>query len=74
MFGKPKQIRPLLDIHCINEPFCQYPVAVRITMEDGSIQTYELKNKMEYKFGEVMKCLDRMTVGYQYNGKHEKKP
>lgn len=63
---------PLLEIHCIREPYCEYPVAVRVTMDDGTIQTYELKNKMEYKFGEVLKALDKLTVGYQYNGRHEK--
>ena len=72
MKNKPKQIKPLLDIHCITEPYCQYPVAVRITMEDGSIQTYELKNKMEYKCGQVMTALAKMEVGYEYRGRHEK--
>ena len=63
---------PLLEIHCVNEPYCNYPTAVKIAMDDGTIQTYELKNKMEYKFGEVLKALDKMTVGYQYQGRHEK--
>lgn len=64
--------KPLLDIHCINEPFCEYPVAIRVTMDDGTVQTYDLRNKMEYKFGEIMMAMDRMKVGYQYNGKHGK--
>ena len=64
--------KPLLDIHCINEPFCEYPVAIRVTMDDGTVQTYDLRNKMEYKFGEILAVLDRMKVGYQYNGKHGK--
>jgi hypothetical protein len=64
--------KPLLDIHCVNEPYCQYPVSVKIAMDDGTVQTYELKNKMEYKFGEVIKCMARMETGYQYKGKHEK--
>ena len=65
--------KPLLDIHCVREPYCEYPVAVRITRDDGTVQTYELKNKMEYKFGEIMVQLERMKVGYQYKGKHEKR-
>ena len=72
MSNKPKQIKPLLDIHCITEPFCQYPVAIKVAMEDGTIQTYELKNKMEYKFGQVMTALAKMEVGYEYRGRHEK--
>jgi hypothetical protein len=47
-------------------------VSVKIAMDDGTVQTYELKNKMEYKFGEVIKCMARMETGYQYKGKHEK--
>ena len=64
--------KPLLEIHCVREPYCEYPVAVKVTMDDGTVQTYELKNKMEYKFGEVMKALARMETGYQYMGKHER--
>ena len=65
--------KPLLDIHCITEPYCEYPVALKVTMDDGSVQTYELKNKWEYKFGEVMLSLEKMKVGYQYNGPKKKK-
>lgn len=58
--------KPLLDIHCITEEYCDYPVAVRITMDDGTIQTYALENKFDYKFDKVMENLDRIKVGYQY--------
>ena len=64
--------KPLLDIHCVEEPYCQYPVAIKVAMDDGTIQVYELKNKMEYKFGNVMKAIARMETGYQYMGKHQK--
>lgn len=64
--------KPLLDIHCVNEPYCNYPTAIKVAMDDGTIQTYELKNKMEYKFGEVMKCIAKMETGYQYRGRHQK--
>ena len=59
--------KPLLKIHCIEEPYCEYPMALKVTMDDGTVQTYELRNKMEYQFNHVMKCLNMMKVGYQYN-------
>ena len=56
--------QPLLDVHCIMEPYCDYPVAVRIAMDDWTIQTYELCNKMDYKFKKVMESLESMQTGY----------
>lgn len=58
--------RPLLDIFCITEEGCEYPVAVKITMDDGSIQTYNLENKHDYLFDKVMESVTKVTVGYQY--------
>ena len=58
--------KPLLKIHCIVEPYCEYPVALRIAMDDGTVQTYALENKMDVQFQKVMDCLHKMTVGYQY--------
>lgn len=60
--------RPLLNIHCITEQNCDYPVALRVTMDDGTVQTYNLENKTFYQFRKVLESLDRMTVGYQYRG------
>lgn len=63
-----KVAKPLLNIHVAEtEPYCDYPTAVKIPMDDGTIQTYVLLNKTEYQFGKVMKCLNKMKVGYQYN-------
>ena len=61
--------RPLLDINCITEPSCDYPVAVKILMDDGTVQTYALENKMDLQFQKVMQCLDRIKIGYQYKPK-----
>lgn len=63
---------PLLELHCVKEPYCQYPVAIKVAMDDGTVQTYDLRNKMEYKFGQVLVALAKMETGYQYRGKHEK--
>ena len=53
--------RPLLDIHCITEASCEYPVAVRIAMDDGTVQTYNLECKQEDpRFLDAMSCLERM--------------
>ena len=56
--------KPLLDVVCITEPYCDYPVAVRLTMDDGTVQTYNLENKTDYMFEKVMESLSRMKVGY----------
>ena len=58
--------KPLLNIHSENEPYCDYPTALKVPMDDGTIQTYVLENKTSYQFDNVMKCLKRMKVGYQY--------
>lgn len=59
--------KPLLNIHIAeSEPFCEYPTAIKIAMDDGSVQTYVLERKTEYQFSQVMKCLNRIKVGYQY--------
>ena len=59
-----KVAKPLLDIVCITEPYCDYPVAVRLTMDDGSVQTYALENKTDYMFQKVMDSVRQMKVGY----------
>lgn len=58
--------KPLLDIVCIEEPHCDYPIAVKLTMDDGTVQTYTLDNKQDIMFQKVMDSLSKMKVGYQY--------
>ena len=59
--------KPLLDIHCIRQEGCEYPVAVRITMDDGTIQTYGLENKHNYMFEKVITSVRKsVEIGYQY--------
>ena len=60
-----KVAKPLLDVVCITEPYCDYPVAVRLTMDDGSVQTYTLENKTDYMFQKVMDSVRQMKVGYR---------
>lgn len=60
-----KVAKPLLDIVCITEPYCDYPVAVRLTMDDGSVQTYTLENKTDYMFQKVMDSVRHMNTGYR---------
>lgn len=59
------KIKPLLHLHGEYEDFCEYPTVLKVPMDDGTVQTYELENKTEYQFDNVMKCLKRMKVGYQ---------
>lgn len=65
-------VKPLLDIHCIEDPLCDYPGALKVPMKDGTIQTYVLENKTDYQFKKVMDSLKKLTVGYQYRGEHKK--
>ena len=65
--------KPLLHLHCIYEPYCEYPVVAKIAMDDGSVQTYVLENKMDFQFQRVMESLDKIKVGYQYKPKHTRK-
>ena len=58
--------KPLLKVYTVEEDYCEYPVAVKLAMDDGTVQTYALENKTEYMFRQVMDSLDKMTVGYQY--------
>lgn len=58
--------KPLLNVVCIREPYCDYPVAVKLTMDDGTVQTYALENKTDIMFQKVMDSLSRMMVGYRY--------
>ena len=70
--GEKKMARPLLDLYYETEPCCDYPTVVKVAMDDGSIQTYVLQNKTDYQFRTVMESLEKLTVGYQYRGKHRK--
>ena len=57
--------RPILDIHCIMEPGCKYPVAVKLLMDDKTVQTYNLGCKHELQFQKVMDSVN-ISIGYQY--------
>ena len=59
--------KPLLDILCTKtEPYCPYPIEMKVTMDDGSIQTYILQNKTEYMFNTVLAGLNNLErmIGY----------
>ena len=57
--------RPILDIHCIMEPGCEYPVAVRLLMDDRTVQTYNLDCKSQLQFQKVMDSV-HISIGYQF--------
>ena len=65
--------KPLLDIHCSYEPGCEYPPDLFVNMDDGTVQTYDLRNKNEYKFRNVIESLEKFTVGYQYKQPEKRK-
>ena len=67
-----KLAKPLLDVHCITDPECEYPSAVKIAMDDGTVQTYFLDcpinpnvRKAQTRFDESI----QISIGYQYKPK-----
>ena len=64
--------RPILDVHCIMEPGCEYPVAVRLLMDDNTVQTYDLNCKHELQFQKVMDSV-HISIGYQYEPKRNRR-
>ena len=65
--------RPLLDIHCHYDDYCDYPTMVRITMDDGTGHNYILQNKTEYQFNKVLENLERLDVGYPKKKKYRRR-
>lgn len=54
---------PLLDVHCIRKPLCEYPMQLKVAMDDGTVQTYNLQVEQPIEhpnFREAMDALDRM--------------
>lgn len=67
--------KPLLDVHCITDPECEYPSAVKIAMDDGTVQTYFLDcpinpnvRKAQTRFDESI----QISIGYQYKPRRRK--
>lgn len=63
--------KPLLDVVCITEESCEYPTALRVNMDDGTVQTYVLQYDTHPNFKEAIDALNRMfesveIVGYRY--------
>ena len=67
-----KHIEPLLRVHCIWDEYCDYPVAVEMPMKDGTVRRFNLDCKEDLQFEKVMNSLEKLTIGYQYKGKHRK--
>jgi len=68
--------RPLLDVVCITEDSCEYPVALKVNMDDGTVQTYNLQCDTHPNFKGAMDALERMfdcieITGYQYRPKRK---
>lgn len=68
--------KPLLNIHCICRNGCDYPVAVRIAMDDGTVQTYALENAVSPAFQRAKEILEEsieISVGYRFVPKQKRK-
>lgn len=61
--------RPLLNIVCITEPGCKYPVGVRILMDNGKEKTYWLGQEQTPFFTRSKEIFEEsldISIGYQY--------
>ena len=70
--------RPLLDVVCVTEDSCEYPVALKVNKDDGTVQTNTLQFNIHPNFKEAMDALDRMfdcfeITGYQYKETNRRK-
>lgn len=61
--------KPLVDLFCIEKEGCKYPVAVRILMDDSTVQTYTLDTKVSpvvQKASDILTESISISIGYQY--------
>lgn len=66
--------RPILNINCIDKPGCDYPAAVRLLMDDNTVQTYVLKADVSphvVKTRENFEESIQISIGYQYRPKRK---
>ena len=66
--------KPLLDIHCVTRPGCKYPVALKVAMEDGTVQEYTLNcNSIPYfhRSQDILAESIQISIGYQYRPKRK---
>lgn len=55
---------PLLNVYCQRKPCCEYPVTLRIAMDDGTVQTYVLQSQMGFNLPRLNENLDKLKAGY----------
>ena len=65
--------KPIVDISCQYDDYCEYPTSVRLVMDDGHVMTYILQNKTEYQFNKVLESLDSIKVGYPRKRKYRRR-
>lgn len=68
--------RPLVDLFCIEREGCKYPIAVRILMDDNTVQTYTLDNSVSpvvQKASDILKESINISIGYQFMPKRKRR-
>ena len=64
--------KPLLDIHGVRRPGCEYPVVLKVAMDDGTVQEYALVNDVSPCFKRSQDILTEsisISIGYQFKPK-----
>ena len=67
--------KPLLDVCCITAPGCEYPVAVKILMDDNTAQVYTLDTAMSPKVMKSKADFEKsvhVSIGYIYKPRRRK--
>lgn len=66
--------RPLSKVHCITKNGCDYPVAVKIAFDDGTVQTYTFQFEVSPQYLIAKNRFEEslnISIGYQYKPKRK---
>lgn len=66
--------RPLSKVHCITKNGCDYPVAVKIAFDDGTVQTYTFEGTVNLQLMAARNRFEEslnISIGYQYKPKRK---
>lgn len=64
--------RPLIKVCCVMKPGSDYPIAVKIPMDDGKVVEYEMKQNISPVFAQIKAQFDEslnISIGYQMGRK-----
>lgn len=66
--------RPLIKVHCITKSGCDYPTAVKLAFDDGTVQTYTYEGAVSPQLAIAQDRFEQslnISIGYQYQPKRK---